>query len=60
MYDILIHILAYIFVAVVTLGLIGLVVTMFRMIFFPFSEKKKKGCAGSIPWWVWWASTRHD
>lgn len=61
MYNILVHILAWIFMAVVILGIIGLVVTMLRMLFYSLSEKKKDcGCTGNIPWWVWWSSTHHD
>ena len=50
MFDILAHIVAFIWCAVWILGLIGLFVYIFKIIASAFTDKGM----GPLPWWVFW------
>ena len=54
--DILVKIIAYVFVAFLTLGVIGLVFTMIEMIIAILKGKTPYG----MPWWVFWSATRDN
>ena len=58
--NIITHIIAYAFVVIVFLGILGLVLMMFRMVVASFKGKPSNGGAAPLPWWVWWTTTRHD
>ena len=54
--DILVKIIAYVFVAFLTLGVIGLAFTLIEMIIAILKGKASSG----MPWWVFWSATRDD
>jgi len=56
MIDFLIQVLGWIIGAVMTLGMICLLVYLFSLALSPFFEKKSKGGSAPMPWWVWWSS----
>ena len=58
--DIIAHIIAYAFVVVVSLGILGLILMMFRMAIASFKGGHAKGESAPMPWWVWWTATHND
>lgn len=56
MANILIHIIAWAFGALVCMGVLGLVVIMVQTICSFFRHKPSEGVPASMPWWVWWSA----
>ena len=60
--NILAHILAYVFCAVLILGLLGMALILFKMIVSSFKDEpsEEKGNNHPMSWWVWWSATHND
>ena len=54
--DILVKIIAYVFVAFLTLGIIGLAFTLIEMIISILKGETPSG----MPWWTFWSALHHD